>query len=119
MKKILIIDDQRDILSLLEKIFRGAGYEVTCLQTLPRLDDIFSENPDVVLIDLLMPGATGYSLGQALIEQRKNETPKVIMISGRNEDILRKKSEEIGADGWISKPFGAEEILALVREVLG
>ncbi|URA09339.1 response regulator transcription factor [Thermospira aquatica] len=118
MKKIFIIDDQRDILSLLEKIFRGEGYEVSYLQTIPRVEDIFAEDPDLVLIDLLMPGVTGYSLAQDIIEQRQKGRPKVIMISGRNEDILRKKSEEIGADGWISKPFGVEEILSLVRKLL-
>lgn len=118
MRKIMIIDDQRDVLSFLEKTFLGEGFDVITLSYIPRREDVYQIAPDVVIIDLLMPGTTGYAFGKELVEQRNGKLPLVLLISGRNEDILRHKSEEIGADGWISKPFYADDILDLVRSLL-
>jgi len=118
MKKILIIDDQRDVLHLLEKTLKAAHYDVLCLQFVPKIQDILQEDPDMVIIDLLMPGVAGYTLGQELINSRKGNKPRVVLISGRNEDILRQKAEDIKADGWLAKPFRAEEVLTLVERLL-
>ncbi|MFN4215811.1 MAG: response regulator [Brevinematales bacterium] len=118
MKKIIIIDDQRDVLHMLEKTLKSAHYDVLCLQSVPQIEDIIQEDPDMVIIDLLMPGITGYTLGQAIINSRKGNKPRVILISGRNEDILRQKANDINADGWLAKPFRADEVLSLVERLL-
>ncbi|MCX7882761.1 MAG: response regulator [Brevinematales bacterium] len=119
MKKIVIIDDQRDVLHLLEKTLRAANYDVLCLQFIPKIEDIMQENPDLVIIDLLMPGIAGYTLGHEIITRRTKDKPRVILISGRNEDILKQKTHDIGADGWLSKPFRAEDVLVLVQRLIG
>jgi len=118
MKKIVVIDDQRDILSFLEKSLRGAGYDVVSLQVTPRVEDLLDEKADVVLIDLLMPERMGYELGRHIIEARQGNSPRVALISGRNEDILRKKAEEIGADGYLAKPFSLEDLFALIENIV-
>jgi len=117
MKKILIIDDQRDVLALLEKILREVGYEVTTVQSIPTLSDILKGGFDLVILDLIMPGVAGYTLGREIVANRSGPTPRVVLISGRNEDILKQKAKDIGADGWLVKPFRADEVLAVVNSL--
>lgn len=118
MPKILIIDDQRDVLHFLEKVLQNAGYTVICLQVAPQIQDILEENPDLVIIDLLLPNIAGYTLGKELIAQRIGTKPRVLLISGRNEDVLKQKAKDIQADGYLTKPFGVDELLAVVQKIL-
>ena len=116
MIKILIIEDEPELAKILQAYLEKAGFEVllsargdTGLQTWER------EHPDLVLLDLNLPGLDGLDVAHAI--RRKSETP-LIMVTARAEETDRLIGLELGADDYIVKPFSPREVVARVRAVL-
>lgn len=116
MPNILIADDNRQIVSILEEYAKKEGFAVTsAFDGQAALDKINSINFDMVLLDVMMPIIDGFEVCREI--RRQGNTP-VIMITARGEDFERIMGLDIGADDYIVKPFSPAEVMARIRAVL-
>ena len=116
--KVLIVEDDTDINNLLKKILKAAGYEIEQAFSGTEAEFYFDKNmPDLLLLDLMLPGMSGEELLRQIREKRKCNIP-VLVLSAKN--ALKDKVEllGIGADDYITKPFEPEEIVARVQAAL-
>ncbi|MFK3643471.1 response regulator [Pseudomonas protegens] len=116
MSRLLIVDDDIEVLALLKKFFVQQGYQVAVATDGASLwAALEREVPDLIILDLMLPGDNGLTLCQRLRQQ--HATP-VIMLTAMGELSDRVVGLEMGADDYLSKPFDARELLARVRAVL-
>lgn len=117
MQRILIIEDEPNIRELVGYNLSAAGYEPLMAEDGRKgLDMAVSERPDLILLDIMLPGKNGYDICKEL-RQQGNNTP-IIMLTAKNEEIDKVLGLEFGADDYISKPFGIRELMARVKAVL-
>ena len=111
--KILVADDDPQILRALRITLSARGYEVlTAHDGTAALSTAIAEHPDVVVLDLGMPGLTGIEVIQAL---RGWTTIPILVVSGRSESWDKVEALDAGADDYVTKPFAADELLARLR----
>lgn len=116
MKKALIIDDDPNISELLRLYFDKDGFAViTCLDGEKAFDTFVQTSPDVVILDLMLPGKDGYDIIREI--RRISEIP-VLMLTARGDTLDKVVGLELGADDYIQKPFEPKELLARVKAVL-
>lgn len=116
MPKLLIVDDNKQITSILEEYAKKEGYEtVIALDGIEAMDKFESENPDIILLDVMMPKKDGFTVCR---EIRKNSNVPIIMITARGEDYEKIMGLEIGADDYIVKPFSPGEVMARIKAIL-
>lgn len=115
-QKILVVDDEPAVTDLLAYNLRKAGYEVlTAADGLEALDRAHRCQPDLILLDLMLPGVEGL---QVCRELRKTSDVPIIMVTALGEEIDRVVGLELGADDYIPKPFSIREVLARIKAVL-
>jgi len=113
---ILVVDDDADIRELLEDYLGDQGYEVIATATADAFRKALAEHePDVVLLDVGLPGEDGLSLARHV---REHFNVGIIMVSGAGETVDRIIGLEVGADDYLAKPFDPRELLARVKSVL-
>jgi two-component system OmpR family response regulator len=114
--RILIVDDDRDIRTLLADYLETNGYRAWCAADGVAMWKMLGEaRPDLVVLDLNLPGDDGLTLCRKL---RAESTIPVIMLTARNEPLDRILGLEMGADDYLAKPFEPRELLARIRSVL-
>lgn len=117
MTKILIVDDEPEMLLGLRDNFELEGYEVvTAADGAAGLNKALSDKPDLVLLDLMMPKMSGLDVCREL--RRAGVQTPIIMLTARGQEVDKVLGLEIGADDYITKPFGLSELLARVRAAL-
>lgn len=113
---ILVVEDEKKIADLLRDYLRNGGFRVSCLargdEALERIGRLA---PDLILLDLMLPGMDGVSLCR---EVRKTSNVPIIMVTAKVEELDRLIGLEIGADDYICKPFSPREVVARVKAVL-
>ncbi|MAY86529.1 MAG: response regulator [Pseudooceanicola sp.] len=119
-KKILIVDDEPNIVMTLEYAFKKQDYEVLIARDGSEALMIIEKNkPDVVLLDIMMPKVDGYQT----LEYIKNNTmlvnTKVVFLTAKNKASDIEKGLKLGADKYLVKPFSVKKIFAEVQELLG
>jgi two-component system alkaline phosphatase synthesis response regulator PhoP len=115
-KKILVIDDEPKIVEICQDYLKAAGFEVVSASDgLKGLAAARYEKPDLVVLDLMMPGMDGLDVCRNL--RRDSNTP-IIMLTARVEESDKLVGLELGADDYITKPFSPRELVARVRVVL-
>ena len=116
MKRILIVDDERQITRMLRTALQSSGYEVAVANNgLEALERIREQPPDLIITDLAMPELNGVELTQTV--RRASETP-IIVLSVRDTEAMKVRALDSGADDYITKPFNMPELLARVRAQL-
>ena len=118
---ILIVDDEPDIVNLTEKFLKLGNFEtITCGNGRDALEIIEEryEKIALVLLDIMMPGTSGYSVLKTIKENEKFKHILVVLFTVKsfNEDI--QKGKKLGADGYLTKPFSGKELLKYVQEKL-
>ncbi|MCP4650434.1 MAG: response regulator [PVC group bacterium] len=117
-KKILVVDDEVHVLKLLESRLRANGYEViTASDGEEGLQKVSSENPDLIILDVVMPKMDGYTFVRKIKYDTSIRTIPIIILTAKNE--LKELFELEGAKDYIVKPFKTEELLTKVKENLG
>jgi len=117
MPRILIVDDEPEMIRGLEDNLRFEGYQTISAPDARRgLALALSEAPDLILLDIMMPGMSGWDMCREL-RQTGIDIP-VIMLTARGEEADRVLGLELGADDYVAKPFSLRELLARVRAVL-
>ena len=113
---LLVVDDDVGIRELLSRYLSEQGFRVTAVEDGEAMDAWLVDNtPDLVILDLMLPGEDGLSLARRL---RSECQLPIIMISARGEEIDRIVGLEVGADDYLPKPFNPRELLARIRAVL-
>lgn len=118
-KKILAVDDEPNILMSIEFILEMEGYQVyTARDGDEALDVADRVQPDLILLDINMPCKDGYEVCRILREREDIAGMKVIMLTAKGQALEKKKGLEVGADEYITKPFGAEDLLEKIRALI-
>ncbi|HEX9301249.1 MAG TPA: response regulator [Casimicrobiaceae bacterium] len=119
-KKILIADDEPNIVASLEFLMRQRGYIVKVVGTgEDALRAVTEFEPDLILLDVMMPRMSGYDLCQKVRENPAWQDIKIIMLSAKGRDVEVTKGMAVGADAYVTKPFSTKDLLARVGAMLG
>lgn len=114
MERILIVDDEKKLLRSLEDFFSTQGYEVLCAARGDEAVRIAMEKaPDLLILDIMLPDISGYDVCRQV--KAKLPSARVIMLSAKGEEMDKVLGLELGADDYMTKPFGVRELLARVR----
>ena len=117
--KILVVDDSDDVVEVLADLLQANGYAVCTAGTgLGALTQIEREQPDLLLLDVMMPNMTGYEVCRKIRENPATVFLPVIMLTGMDANLERIKGIEAGADDFLSKPPSHPELLARVRSLI-
>lgn len=118
-RRILIVDDEPHIVTMLKSRLTANGYEViTAVDGQEALEKARSEMPELVILDLMLPKLNGYKVCRMLKFDEKYRHIPIIMFSARAQESDQKMGMETGADAYVVKPFRAEELLKKIGELL-
>ena len=118
-KKILIVDDERDIVKALMIRLQGAGYHVvTAFDGAQGVFMAHKEKPDLILLDIRMPAGDGFSVAQRLKRSTHTFSIPVIFLTGSPEKNAEEKAMGVGARFYIKKPYDPEELLDAIKRAL-
>jgi two-component system KDP operon response regulator KdpE len=115
--RVLVVEDEPQMLRSLRLILAGRGYDVATAATgEAALEEVARRLPDVILLDLMMPGIDGLEVCRRV--RGRTESVPIIVLSARGDEALKVQALDLGADDYLTKPFGADELLARIRVAL-
>ena len=118
--RILIADDEPNIVISLEYLMKREGYEVLIARDgQEALDTILRERPQLVLLDVMMPNKTGFEVCQQVRATESVKDTPILMLTAKGRETDIAKGLGVGATAYLSKPFSTKEIAQKVRELLG
>jgi len=116
MAKVMVVDDAYSELKLMESILKSAGLEVVCFPDGDQLEErMVREQPDVLLLDIVMPNRNGYEILRSLKRDERTKRTPVVLVSSKNQESDRVWGRRQGADEYLGKPFTAEQLVSVVR----
>jgi DNA-binding response OmpR family regulator len=116
---VLVVDDEPNIVLSLEFLMRQAGYDVRVARDGDAaLAAIAERPPDLVLLDLMIPGRDGYEVCQAIRADARCARTRVVMLTARSREVEREKGLALGADDYVTKPFSTRDLVERVRQLL-
>jgi len=119
MKKILIVEDEEDILDLIAFHVGKEGYRVLTAKDGERgLEIAFKEAPDLVVLDIMLPGISGVEVLKRLKFHSQTQRIPILMLTAKGEEVDRILGFELGAEDYVTKPFSVRELLLRIRAVL-
>lgn len=117
--KILVVDDSREMVLLVTEILRDSGYlTIVASNGMEALAKVETENPDLILLDAMMPALDGYEVTHLLKSQDRTRLTPIIMLTGLSDFSDKMKGIELGVDDFIVKPFNHIELLTRVKSLL-
>ncbi len=118
--KVLVVEDERDIRDMLTFALEEAGFQVTEASTAERALSLLAESyrPDLLLVDWMLPGASGVELARRVKQKPELQGTPLILLTARGEEDDRVRGLEAGADDYVVKPFSPRELIARIRAVL-
>ncbi len=119
MKKILIVDDEPNIVMTLEYTFKKSNYEVFIARDGQEALDILKTNfPDVIILDIMMPMVDGFATLEQIRKDANLQHTKVMFLSAKNKESDIEKGIALGADAYMTKPFSIKKVVEKVEELL-
>ena len=116
---VLLVDDEPNIALSLELLMKQAGYEVRVARDGDAaLRAVAERAPDLVLLDLMIPGRGGYEVCRTIRADPACARTKIVMLTARSREVEREKGLALGADDYITKPFSTRELVERVRRHL-
>jgi DNA-binding response OmpR family regulator len=118
-KEILIVDDEPSIVVPIQFLMQQQGYDVLVAENgHDALDMIYKYKPDLVLLDIMLPGIDGYEVCEIVRLNPKLRDVKIIFLTAKGREVEIAKGLALGADAYITKPFSNAELVAKVKTVL-
>jgi DNA-binding response OmpR family regulator len=119
-KRILIADDEPNIVVSLEFLMKQKGYDVRVVTNGDdALQAVIEFGPELILLDVMMPRLSGYDVCQKVRENPAWAGIRIIMLSAKGRDVEVNKGMAVGADAYVTKPFSTKDLLAQVARLLG
>jgi DNA-binding response OmpR family regulator len=118
-KRVLVIDDDQQIREIISFALSHNGYVVTVADNGQRLAELLEQDtPDLIILDVMMPGLDGYQLFEQLRRSASTRTTPIIIMTAHDEDIYERISKDLGASEHITKPFHPLYLVERVQELL-
>jgi DNA-binding response OmpR family regulator len=118
-KKVLIVDDEPNIVASLEFLLRQSGYEVhVAADGAAALRQVQAVAPDLVLLDVMMPETNGYDVCQRIRAHPEWRNVRIVILSAKGREAEMTKGLSLGADAYVTKPFSNAELVARIDELL-
>ena len=115
--KVLVVDDEQSIVTLLKYNIEQAGYQViVAYDGVQALEKVNEEKPDLVVLDVMLPEKDGIEVCKT-IRSDKNQVP-ILMLTAKDDEFDRVLGLELGADDYMTKPFSPREVVARVKAIL-
>lgn len=119
MRKILVVDDEAVLIEAIAYNLEQSGYQVvTAMDGLSGLELARKEQPDLIVLDIMLPGMDGLEVCRQLRREDRTAAVPIIMLTAKGDEIDKVVGLEVGADDYVTKPFGRRELLARVRALL-
>ncbi len=119
MSTVLVVEDSPAQREMITDLLRGSGLDVSvATDGVEALERIESQQPDIVILDIVMPRMNGYELCRRLKTDPKTQTVPVVMCSSKGEEFDRYWGIKQGADAYIAKPFQPTELVGTVKQLL-
>jgi two-component system alkaline phosphatase synthesis response regulator PhoP len=119
-KRILVVDDEKYILNILDFSLGGEGFDViTAANGEEALTKSVDLHPDLIVLDVMMPKIDGFEVCRALKTKSDTKDIPIVILTAKDRDEDRKKGEEVGVDRYMTKPFSPGRLVELVHELLG
>jgi len=119
-RRVLIVDDEPNIVLSLEFLLKQQGYEVRVArdgeEALAAAEDW---RPDLIVLDVMLPGLDGFEVCRRLRERPENAALKILLLTARGREVERVRGLEEGADAYVRKPFSTRQMMITVAELLG
>lgn len=118
-KRILLVDDDAEVLESVQLILEEQGYEVIVARDgTEAMTRVERDHPDLVVLDVVMPRRSGFTVLHR-IRQNRRSAPRVVMLTGNDEQQYRDFAADRGADAFLGKPFDLDELVATVQSLIG
>jgi two-component system alkaline phosphatase synthesis response regulator PhoP len=118
-RKILVVDDEAILAETIAYNLEQEGYQViTVADGTSALNAVYKEHPDLIVLDIMLPGVDGLEVCRQLRREDNTATVPIIMLTAKSDEIDKVVGLEVGADDYVTKPFGRRELLARVRALL-
>ena len=118
-KEILIVDDEPSVVVALQFLMEQQGYSVLVAENgEDALDQIYKYKPDLVILDIMLPGIDGYEVCEIVRLNPDYRKVKILFLTARRDEVEIAKGLALGADAYITKPFSNDKLVAAVNEVL-
>ncbi len=115
--KILIVEDDPHILLGLEEVLKSEGFDITsCNRGDSAIDSVTKHKPALIVLDVMLPGLSGYDICKQL--RAKKVTTPILMLTAKSQEIDKVVGLDLGADDYVTKPFGVRELLARIQALL-
>ena len=119
MYRILIVDDEPNIVLALELLMKKEGYEVHSVDDGERAVQAAKElRPDLIILDIMMPKMDGYEVCQRIRSDASLKDVSIIMLTAKGREVEKEKGMALGVDCYITKPFSTREVVLKVKELL-
>lgn len=119
MARVLVVDDEPNIVLSLEFLMEQAGFDVVTAQDGEQaLEQVNSTTPDLLLLDISLPGMSGFDVLERLRGQQATAHLPIIMLTAHGRDVEREKGMALGADDYITKPFSTQTLVEKVQALL-
>jgi len=116
-KKILIVDDESDIIDTISFRLQQEGYEcISASDGIEALKKAHTENPSLIILDIMLPKMNGYKVSRLLKFDEKYQHIPIIMLTAKTQDSERITGIETGADGYLTKPFDMDNLIAMIQK---
>ncbi len=119
MPRVLVVDDEPNILLSLEFLMQQAGFEVTTAEDAEQAQVLISQQvPDLILLDISLPGMSGFDLLEELRADEATRSLPVVMLTAHGREVEKEKGMALGASDYITKPFSTRELVSRVQALL-
>jgi DNA-binding response OmpR family regulator len=119
-RRVLVVDDEPNIVLSLEFLMRRAGFEVEVARDgAEALTALAGRPPDLLLLDVMMPELDGFEVCERIRRQPAWQDTKIVMLTARGRDVERQRGLALGADAYVTKPFSTRALVAQVKAMLG
>ncbi|SFX11424.1 response regulator transcription factor [Marinospirillum alkaliphilum] len=119
MPRVLVVDDEPNIVLSLEFLMQQAGFQVdTAADGETALQKVHAVPPDLILLDISLPGISGFEVLEALRAEARYSKLPIVMLTAHGREVEREKGMALGADDYITKPFSTRELVEKVKNLL-
>ena len=118
-KRVLVVDDEPNIVMSLEFLMRRAGFEVSVARNgQEALEKLEGVPPDLLLLDVMMPEFDGYEVCERIRARPEWNATKIVMLTARGREVERERGLALGADAYVTKPFSTRDLVDQVKRML-